>query len=127
MEDIRKHRMLRDLIMLRERLTWSAQRRKESVHAFALRMQVMLDEYNNLGKLAQVEFIEISQSAQTREDLALCTFLKGVRPDIRRYMSPQSVYKNLYHAATHARKIHNHLLDLKRIRIASIIENKTTL
>lgn len=63
---------------------------------------------------------------RNREELALKTFLKGVRPDIKRYMSPPNVYKNLHHATVRAKKIHNHLLDLKRMRVASCIINEKT-
>ena len=114
--NMQKIRMLDDLIRLRVHLTWAAQRPSESVWQFNQRMSNLLHEYNNLGKIAQVEFVEVVQDSYQRERLAIYTYIRGLRADIKRYICKEEIYKSLDHAMQHAKLIDYHLKDLKKLR-----------
>ena len=59
---------------LRIKHAWAAQRSDEDFYDFCSRMEKMLHDYNNLGKIAQVEFREVCDSALARERMAIEIF-----------------------------------------------------
>ena len=116
-----KIELCRDLIVIRKKLAWAAQGRRESVLEFGNRMRLLLEAYNNAGKIAQVEFIEIFENTKHREDLAIYTFLRGLSPEVKRYTCKPEIYKSLYQAIRHADQIQMHLNDLQCMRRMSIM------
>ena len=98
------------------KLAWAAHSRDEDFYDFCNRIEKMLDDYNNLGKIAQVEFREVCDSALARERMAIETFLRGLRPEIRRYICKPHIYISLHQAMGHAKRIHSSLEDLNKIK-----------
>lgn len=116
MENQRKLNLFADLLRTKQRLTWTAQLKSESLLEYNNKITTLLDHYNNLGKIAQIEFIEVIASTWQREQLAIYVYLKGLRPDIKRYICKKEIYQSLRQAQDHARLIENHLNDLKRMK-----------
>lgn len=62
MENQRKLNLFADLLRTKQRLTWTAQLKSESLLEYNNKTTTLLDHYNNLGKIAQIEFIEVIAS-----------------------------------------------------------------
>ena len=111
-----KHNIFASLMNLRIKLAWAAQRSDEDFYDLCCRMEKMLHDYNNLRKIAEVEFTELCDSALARERMAIETFLCGLRPEVRRYICKPHIYISLHQAMGHAMRIHSSLEDLRKIK-----------
>lgn len=115
-----KRQLLEGLIFERRSLALSAQLRGESARQFGDRMHDILTKYNAMGKRAQVYLIEVVESSRKREELAIFTFIKGLRIEIKRYMCCFTFYQSLYAARVHAEQIEKNLIDLNQLKRTSI-------
>lgn len=73
-------------------------------------MDALLHEFNNAGKIAQIEFSEVTMDSAQQEKLAIETYIHGLKPKIKRYICQQGVYHDL----------HLHLDELKRRSIVPL-------
>lgn len=122
-----KRRIYEELTTLRVKLLWSAQHSDETLGKFNARIIRYLERYSFLGKIAQEEFIEVFQTPEQRERLAIYTYLRGLRPEVKRYICNDEIYKSLEHAMKHASQIDLHLRDLQNLNSRTsilVVEDK---
>lgn len=106
-----------NLIDINQKLLGSAQLKHESIYEYNKKISNLLHNYNNFGKIAQVEFFEITESAGQREKKAIYIYLKGLKSEIKKYICNEKIYKNLYQAQEHARKIETRLKEINEMKI----------
>ena len=79
-------------ICLRHRLVWAAQSRLEGFNAYSERVQGAFELYVKKGDIAKKELVEIMESEQERESLAIFCYINGLQRAIKRYMCKPEFY-----------------------------------
>lgn len=108
-----------ELLHHRQKLTWIAQRSRESVDSYIQRVCCTYRSYDYTAQLIRSELYEIFLNKSQREKEAIYCLLQGLSKTVKRYMCEPQYYTNLNQAVSHAIKVEKTLLNISNLSRAS--------